>query len=253
MIVSVLQAQLFFLALTRVMAVIIHIPVLGGQAIPNQYRLALGVLLAMVLIPWQPVSQNAEAMGLLVLAAAVLREIIIGTLVGFAAELSFSIIQIAADAMGLASGFSSSHIFNPALGDSSSAYNQLFVMVATLVFLVINGQHGVIIALQRTFVALPVNNGSLPGSPETLIRLTANLIAAGVQLSLPVICALLLTDLTFGLLARVAPNLQVYFLGLPIKVGVALAAMSLVFGASLSLLKNIYLQIGPNMLALLGK
>lgn len=253
MAISVLQAQLFFLAFTRIMAVLIHIPVLGGQTIPNEYRIGLGALLTIMLVPWQPAAAGAESMGFFLMAGSVFREILLGTLAGFAASLTFGAIQIAAEAMGLGSGFSSSHIFNPALGDSGSSYNQFFVIIATLIFLVVDGHHGAIIALQRSFEVIPVNSAWEIGSPEGLISMTSMLIIAGVQLALPVVFALLLTDITLGLLARVAPQVQVYFLGLPLKVGVAFIGMSLLIMTSLPLLRNLFLQIGPRMLALLER
>ncbi len=253
MAISILQAQLFFLAFTRIMAVLIHIPVLGGNTIPNEHRIGLGGLLTIVLISWHPAPASAASLDFIQMAVAVLREISIGTLVGFAASLTFAAIQIAGEVMGLGSGFSSSHIFNPALGDSGSSYNQFFVILATLLFLVMDGHHVVIIALQRTFVALPVNTPWDAVTLDTVISLFSQMIIAGVQLALPVMCALLLTDLTLGMLARVAPQVQVYFLGLPLKVGVSLVAMSLVFTGILPLLRELYLQLGPRMLSLLGK
>jgi len=253
MAISVLQAQLFFLAFTRIMAVLIHVPVLGGQTIPNEYRIGFGALLTIVLVPWAPVTAGAESMAFFLMATAVFREILLGTLAGFAASLTFGAVHIAAEAMGLGSGFSSSHIFNPAMGDSGASYNQFFIIVATLFFLAMDGHHGVIIALQRSFEAIPVNSAWVIGSPEGLIGMTSMLIIAGIQLALPVMCALLLTDITLGLLARVAPQVQVYFLGLPLKVGVALIGMSLLIMTSLPMLRNLYLQIGPRMLALLER
>lgn len=253
MAISVLQAQLFFLAFTRIMAVLIHVPVLGGQTIPNEYRIGLGALLAIVLVPWQVAPADAESMGFFLMTASIFREILLGTLAGFAATLTFGAIHIAAEAMGLGSGFSSSHIFNPALGDSGSSYNQFFVIIATLFFLVVDGHHGVIIALQRSFEAVPVNSAWAIGSPAGLINMTSILIIAGVQLALPVVFALLLTDITLGLLARVAPQVQVYFLGLPLKVGVALIGLSLLIMTSLPMMRNLFLQIGPRMLALLER
>ncbi|HZW04301.1 MAG TPA: flagellar biosynthetic protein FliR, partial [Anaerolineaceae bacterium] len=217
--VSVAQAQLFFLAFTRIMAIIIHIPMLGGPSVPAQVRIALGLVLAATLIAWNPLPPEVVPIGLFGFAAGIFREIVIGTLAGFAAALAFAAVQIAAEAMGLGSGFSSGQIFNPTFGDSGSAFDQLFTMVAVLFFLIVNGHHFFLMALQRTFLVVPLNGPIETGSLEVLVRTTAQLFTAGVHLALPVLSALLLTDLVLGLLARVAPNIQVYFLGLPLKVG----------------------------------
>lgn len=252
MIISVAQAQIFFLALTRVMAILIHVPMLGGGSVPNQVRIGLGLILTMILIHWQPLSADAATLGLFAFALAILREIIIGTLAGFAANLTFGVIQMAGDAMGLGSGFGSSRIFNPSMEESGSAFNQIFVMVGMLLFLIMNGHHLVIIAIQKTFEVLPVNSIIEFGSVETLLRLTAQMISSGVQIALPVMAALLLTDLTLGLLARVAPQVQVFFLGLPIKVVVSLVALGLLFSIILPTFSDLYDHLGGRMITLIS-
>jgi flagellar biosynthetic protein FliR len=251
MTISVAQAQLFFLAFTRIMAIIIHVPVLGGQSIPTQVRIGLGLALALILIPWQPLPPDATAIGVFAFGLAIAKEILIGTLVGFAAVLVFGAIQIAGVAMGLGSGFESGRLFNPALGDAGSAFDQIFVIIMMMFFLVIDGHHVVLIAIQKTFSVIPLN-GALPfNGMEALATTTAQLIAAGIHLALPVMTALILTDITLGLLARVTPQVQVYFLGLPVKVTVALLSLTLVITVLFPYLTNLYQSIGENMLLFL--
>jgi flagellar biosynthetic protein FliR len=251
MLISVAQAQLFFLAFARIMAVIIHVPVLGGQTIPNQVRLGLGIVLAIVLIPWQPLPESAETIGLIEFAISLGKEILIGTLIGYSADLAFGAIQMAGAAMSMGSGFESSRIFNPTMGDAGSAYDQTFIMTAMMVFLMIDGHHLVIAALQRTFELVPLN-GSLPfGGLEAVMTTTSGFIVTGIHLALPVMAALILADLTLGLLARVAPQVQVYFLGLPVKVAIALLAMSLMFASILPYLTSMFQSMTENMLLFL--
>ncbi len=253
MTISVLQAQLFFLAFTRIMAVIIHIPVLGGQIIPTQVRVGLGLVLTLVLVPWQPLPANAEMIGFLAYSVAIAKEIIIGTLVGFAADLTFGAIQIAGSAMGMGSGFESGRIFNPSLNESGSAFDQIFVMTATMIFLVIDGHHMVLIALQKTFEVLPLLSPLPFTGLEKITLATSTFIVSGIHLALPVMTALLLTDFTLGLLARVAPQVQVYFLGLPVKVAVALATLGFTFTVISPYLSSLFKMTATNMLLFVQK
>jgi flagellar biosynthetic protein FliR len=248
MTISIAQAQLFFLAFTRIMAILIHVPVLGGQIIPNQVRIGLGFVLAMVLIPWQPLAPEATPIGMIAYSVSIGKEIFIGTLIGFSADLAFGAIQIAGSAMGLGSGFESSRIFNPTMGEAGSAFDQIFIMTAAMVFLVIDGHHLVLIAIQKTFEVLPLN-GALPfDGMEMIMATTSTFIAAGVHLALPVMTAVILTDLTLGLLARVAPQVQVYFLGLPVKVVVSLLAMAMTFAVIFPSLSSLFRTMAENML-----
>jgi flagellar biosynthesis protein FliR len=248
MTISVAQAQLFFLAFTRIMAIIIHVPVFGGQNIPSQVRIGLGFALAMVLIPWQPLLPDAPAIGTLAYGVAIAKEILIGTLIGFSADLVFGAIQMAGSAMGVGSGFESSRIFNPALGEAGSAFDQIFVITATMIFLTIDGHHLVLIAMQNTFDVVPLN-GSLPfNGLETVMKVTSMFIATGIHLALPVMTALVLTDLTLGLLARVAPQVQVYFLGLPVKVVMAMIALGMSFAVIFPNLMGLFKSMAENMI-----
>jgi flagellar biosynthesis protein FliR len=252
MTISIAQTQMFLLALTRIMAILIQVPVLGGQTIPTQVRVGLGLILAALLMPWQLLPTSAEALPLLGLVMAIGRELLIGILAGFAASLTFNMLQIAGEMMALGSGFGAGRILNPTLGDSGSAMDQLFVMVAMLIFLVLNGHHSVILAVQRTFVVLPINHPLPEFTAGVLITTTAQLIAAGVQIALPVVGALLMTDITLGLLARVAPQIQVFFLGLPLKIAIGMFALGLVMSISMPFVSEIFASLGGRMLKMLG-
>jgi len=246
--ISVLQAQIFFLAFTRIMAVLLHVPALGGQNIPSQVRIGLGLALALVLFPSQTTPADGEMIGAFAFGVTIGKEIIIGTLIGFAADLAFGAIQIAGSAMGMGSGFESGRIFNPSLGEAGSAFDQIFVMSAAMIFLIMDGHHLVLIALQKTFTAVPLN-GALPfNGLEAVLRMTSVFVASGVHMALPVMASLFLTDLTLGLLARIAPQVQVYFLGLPVKVVVAMIAMSMTFAVVFPYLGSLFKAMAENML-----
>jgi flagellar biosynthetic protein FliR len=253
MMISVEQAEFFFLALTRILAMIIQVPMLGGQNIPSQVRIGLGVLLALILFPIQTLPLNAPSLDLLGLTLSIAKEILIGTLAGFAAVLTFAAVEIAGEVMGSGSGFSSDRVFNPAMNNSSAAFNQLFIMTALLIFILMDGHHTFIIAIQRTFEIIPVG-GEIPMEKiNDLGHLTSQLIISGVQLGLPLLAALTLADLTLGLLSRVAPQVQVYFLGLPLKVGMALYGLGIFFLVAYPVVRNLFEPLGERTLRILVK
>jgi flagellar biosynthesis protein FliR len=254
MIISVAQAQFFFLALTRILAALVTIPVLGGNGIPAQVRIGFGIVLTLVIVPWQPLPASTEAMGFIGFAVSILKELIIGTLISFAATLTFGAVQIVGSVMGIGSGFESGRIFNPAFQDPGSAFDQLFTIIAMVLFLVIDGHHLVIIALAKTFEVIPVN-GPLPifATWTVIARMTSQLILAGIQIALPIMAALTIADIALGLVARVAPQLQIYFLGLPLKVGISLFGFGTLLLVIFPILNNLYGMLGNRMLQLIGK
>jgi flagellar biosynthetic protein FliR len=251
MTISVAQAQLFFLALTRILAILVHVPVLAGPSVPNQVKIGLGVLLTIVMLPWEPLPPETQSWTTFAFGLAVGREVIVGTLAGYAAALTFGVLQITAELMGQGSGFSAGRVLNPTMGTTGAAMDQLFVLTAILIFFVLNGHHAFLLGIQKTFTVLPLNQPIPELSPQMVMRLAADTVAAGIQISMPVLGAVLLTDLCLGLLARVAPQMQVYFLGVPLKVGIGLLALSVSLGMFAPHLASIFDALGDNMLRLL--
>jgi flagellar biosynthetic protein FliR len=136
--------------------------------------------------------------------------------------------------------------------DSGSALDQLFLITAMLIFLVINGHHIFLQGLKGTFDLVPLNS-PLPDFPlERLVTMTGGMIVAAVRMALPLMGTLLLTDVTLGLVARVAPQVHVFFLGIPLKVGVGLLALGMVFTILLPSLDQLLRSIGTRTLELLG-
>ncbi len=151
----------------------------------------------------------------------------------------------------MSSGFGAGQVFNPAMSEAGGTLEQFFYLVVLLYFLLTNGHHVFLIGLQNTFKILPINQPLPEINPEALLQLSSGLITSGVQMALPVLGALFLTDLSLGLLAKVAPQINVFFLGLPIKVWVGIFGLSLLFGLWFHHWTGVQ-EYRPRMLQILG-
>lgn len=251
--VNIAQFQAFFLTFTRIMATIIHVPVLAGRSIPNPIKLGLGLILAVFMAPLNFADFGRSGLDLLSFSAAIAKEILIGTLAGYAANLAFGALSIAGNLIGLGSGFAAAQVLNPALEEQGTPLDQILVVTSFLIFLAINGHHSFLLGLEKTFEVLPINSGLPNIAQEPVLKLTASLIKIGVQMSFPLLATLLLTDLALGLLARVAPQIQVFFLGIPLKIGLGIFALAIAIPALLPLIRTIFGNITPQMLLLIGK
>lgn len=251
--VNLAQFQAFFLTFTRIMATIIHVPVLGGRSIPNPIKIGLGLILAIFMTPLNFSGFGRFGLDLVSFSAAIAKEIIIGTLAGYAANLAFGALSIAGNLIGFGSGFAAAQVLNPALEEQGTPLDQILVVTSFLIFLAINGHHSFLLGLQKTFEVLPINSDLPTLAQEPVLRLTASLIRIGVQMSFPLLATLLLTDLALGLLARVAPQIQVFFLGIPLKIGLSIFALAIAIPALSPLIRTIFGNIAPQMLLLMGK
>ncbi|MCE1253004.1 MAG: flagellar biosynthetic protein FliR [Anaerolineae bacterium] len=256
MLISVAQAQIFVLALTRVLMILLAMPFLGGNLVPNQVKIGLGVILTMFMLPWQPaLPPNADAMPLFGFLVSMIKEIIIGAMAGMAATLVFGIFQVAAKMMEMSAGFSAAQIFNPTLGDTGSAYDQLFMIIIYLYFFAVNGHHIFLIGLQHTFQVLPINSpldNLINMGTARFMELFTMMITSGIQMALPIVGAILLADITLGLLNKVAPQIQVFFLGINIKIWIGLLGVILTLSFMAPMIRNTFSMMGKMMTKLLG-
>ncbi len=236
--------------------ILLALPFLGGNLVPNQIKIILGVILTMFMLPWQPaLPPDADAMPLLAFLVSMVKEVIIGAMAGMAATLIFGVFQVAAKMMEMSAGFSAAQIFNPTLGDTGSAYDQLFVIIIYLYFFAINGHHIFLIGLTRTFQLLPVNSpldSLISMGMGRFLELFTMMITSGIQMALPIVGAILLADVTLGLLNKVAPQIQVFFLGINIKIWVGLLGIILVLSFMAPTIRSMFNMMGNMMTKLLG-
>ena len=130
--------------------------------------------------------------------------------------------------VGTQIGFGILALFDPARQEHVSVIDQFYTILGTLLFLVLNGHHQMLLAFDRTFQVLPLAAAIRPDAVALpLSHLLSQLFAAAMQLALPIFAAVLLTDIAFGLVSRAVPQINVFFLGLPLKVLVGLTLLSL--------------------------
>ncbi len=221
---SAAYVTFYMLAAVRVLAALMFNPLLGSARVPMMGRVGLGLFATLVLFPVGGPNQAPADVGPLEIGG----ELMIGLLAGFGITLIFGSIQFAASLIGINSGFSFAQTINPLFEHGGGVIETFFSTFALLVFIEINGHHLFLIGLRQLFDVVPVGGLThLPGSLDALMQLSAGLISAGVKLALPVMAALLLADLAVGLLARVAPQFNLFALEMPVKMMLGLISLAL--------------------------
>ncbi|WP_020654800.1 flagellar biosynthetic protein FliR [Massilia niastensis] len=213
--------------LTRILGLIAAAPLFGNAAVPVSVKVALGVLLATVIAPTVPALPAADPTswaGLLILV----KELLIGVAMGFAMRIVFAAIEFAGEVASSTMGFSFAVFFDPNTRGRSGAISQFMALVATMVFLAVNAHLVLLAALAESFVSLPISSTPFSGNaPLELVRWGGRIFSAGLQLSLPIVAALLITNVALGILTRAAPALNIFGIGFPITLGVGFLTLSL--------------------------
>ena len=242
----------YVLAAIRVLGAIMFNPLLGSARVPMPGRIGIGLFATLVLFPVGGPYEAPADVGPLEIAA----ELMVGLLAGFAITLIFGSIQFMAGLIGINSGFSFAQTLNPMFegGGGAGGVVESFIMAfALLVFVQINGHHLFLIGLSQLFEVVPVGEvTSIPGSLDSLIALSSSLFAAGLKLALPVVAALLLADLALGLLARVAPQFNLFALEMPAKMMLGLVALALALPVIVPRLTALFRTVPTVMSTLAG-
>jgi flagellar biosynthetic protein FliR len=212
--------------LTRILGMIAAAPLFGHASVPTQVKVLLGVMLALVIAPTVPAIPAIDPMsyaGLLILV----QELLIGAAIGFSMRLVFAAIEYAGELASSAMGFGFASFFDPSTQGRSAAVSQFLSMVATMAFLAVNAHLVLLAALSESFVSLPISATPLSlTAPLELARLGSRIFSAGLQLALPIIAALLITNVALGILTRAAPQLNLFGIGFPITLGVGMLTLS---------------------------
>lgn len=207
-----------FLVLLRCTGFVLAAPLLGYRSMPAPVKAGLAAVLAVTLLRGASVSAGP----LPVLLAAPL-EIVIGLALGFIVELGFRAVELTGRLVALQMGLSLGAVFDPLSHEPTTAFDPFFGLFAGLLFLALDLHLAMVGALARSFEALPLG-GAWPADLMLLAaNLTALTIEMGARLAMPLALVLLLAELAVALVARAIPQVNVFFLGLPLKILLALA------------------------------
>ena len=244
----------WFLTFVRALSVVTVAPVLSMGPLPALAKVGLGAIMAYVLTMARSAQLTPLSGQLGPFLMAIAQEMLVGLLIGFAAALVFTAFRIAGETVGISLGFRLGAVLNPALPLQGGAAAQFYATLATLLFLAIRGHHLVLLSLERTLDVVPLGTFAFEGDMiERLIRISSTSITAGVQMALPILGAVLLTDMALGLVNRAMPQMSVFIVGLPLKVMVGITVLLLALPATMRAAGDLVNQSGQAGLILLGR
>ena len=219
----------FILVLARVTPLFFIAPLFSSRMIPPHVR---GIVAVAISIGLAPIAMHGQQIPTdpFTLAGLVIEGLLVGLGFAFTLAMLTAAVESAGSMIDVLSGFSYGALINPMDGENSAVITRFYSLVGTLVFLVIGGDAWTLRGLDRTFTLVPLTSAprlsSLVGGAEQVF---ATVFTGALEVAAPVLVALLITDVAFAVVSRVVPQLNVFAVGFPTKVAVAL----LVVGAAL--------------------
>lgn len=212
--------------LTRILSMIASSPILGNKQIPVRVKVGFSALIAVIIAPaigeMPPVAVGSPQ-GLLIM----IQQIIIGVAMGFTMRLIFTAIEMAGELAGLQMGLGFASFYDPVNAAHSPIVAQWLGMVAALAFLSINGHLYMLSALAESFRMLPVGSMISNQGFYAVASWGGSIFVYALQISLPILAALLITNIALGILTRAAPQLNLFAIGFPITLAIGFLVLML--------------------------
>lgn len=210
------------LSITRVAAFTVASPILA-RSVPLPGRLA--VVLAVGLGLATPMSGSLT---LAALIGAGVTNAVIGVVLGYLTGVLFHLFSVAGGVIDVVSGLSVAQIIDPTMGEQGAVFSRLFNLTGLALFFVVGGIELLVRGLGASVDVIALDGGlaSSPALGELAARHTSRLVLVGTELALPVVSALFLTEVVLGLASRFAPQANVFLLGLPAKILIALSMVT---------------------------
>jgi flagellar biosynthetic protein FliR len=226
----------------RISAVIILLPGFSSNAFPFIAKIFVIIALTLItglnltFIPIAGLEDNA------IFALYVIKEIVIGLMIGFFSQLPFMAARTAGDIISFKTMFSMANVVDPSFGQRLTVWGQFYDIMALFVFFIINGHLILFRAILYSFEKISVASTLAVNMPilEKIVATGTSIIAAGVMIAAPVAVALLVSNFSMGLISRTMPQFNVFFIGIPLQIILAFLLIILTIQADTSIINNIF-------------
>ena len=232
----------YALVFARTGSMIMLLPAIGEAGIPSRVRLALALAVSFAMTPVvahlypQEMPQSVMAFGLMLT-----QEITAGVLVGLMSRIIMSALSVAGTVIAMQTGLSYAQSIDPSMGEQAAIVGNLLSMLGAVLIFATDLHHLAIGAIQGSYTLIPPG-ASLPTGDmaELAVRLVSGSFGLGLQLAAPVIVFAFAVNAATGVLARMMPQLQVFFVAMPINVLVGFMLLSLLIGSMMTVFLNFY-------------
>lgn len=220
----------FLLVLFRIGGMMVAAPIFNLRNVPPQAKIGIAVTLTLILFPTHA-AHFTPPTDLIRFAMLAFQETVLGLLLGFTVQMMFTALQMAGEYVSMQMGLSVANLLDPVTQSQSPIVGQFFFYFAALLFLSLNIHHGLIVGVERSFNAIPlghfIGEGPLSGGlmAERLIRLGGEMFVMSLMVGAPLMGILLVAEIALSFVAKVMPQMNVFMVGIPLKVGLGLWAI----------------------------
>ena len=237
--------EAFLLVFTRVVTIMALLPIFGSQQLPAQLKVGLSLILsALVFAPTiglHPLHMPGNFSGAM-LIVLILKEVVVGLAIGYASVFLFTAVNFAARLIDTEMGFGMVELIDPFSDETVSSLGQLWIVVFTIFLLLINGHYFFLLAIQKSFDLIPILHVNFQAGhlASHFVDMVGNVFSLAIRMSAPIYVTLIMTEMALGVVARTVPQINIYFVGLPMKIMIGLGTAVIAFPMLAGLFRKMF-------------
>lgn len=246
---------LFVIVFTRLGGMITSAPLISTYPIPMQIKVWFMAMVAFIMFPIVLAKTGFQMpTNIPELSLILIKEFTIGYIVGFVANVLFIGVEIAADLVSMQMGLTAAQAMNPMTGTTSPILSQAYTILASIIFIGLNGYHWIFSAVYKTFQIMPPGyNIAISGTiTHNVIFLTSQIFTIGLGIALPIFSVLLITDVLLGFVAKMMPQMNIFMVALPVKIYLGLVLFIMLIPPMCSQLQILFEKYLTSIISVLG-
>ena len=244
-------AAAFMLVFARVGAMVMLMPGLGEENIPMRIKLSIALMLTLILLPLHRAAYHIDMTSLSALLVLMLHEIVIGIILGATARVTLSALQVAGSVIAQQMGLGFVTSVEPTQGQQGVLVGNFLTMLGVTMLFATDSHHLVIAALSDSYRIFSPGESMMTGDVASLAtQAFAAAFKIGLQLSAPFLVFGLVFNIGLGVLARLMPQMQVYFVGAPLSILAGFLILAIVLTAMMGTFLDYFIHVMHEMIPL---
>ncbi|MBW2054713.1 MAG: flagellar biosynthetic protein FliR [Deltaproteobacteria bacterium] len=240
------EYKAFFLVLIRVSAILVMFPFFSARVIPTLIKAGLALMITIVLFPVINNQMVAFPGTLLGVAQLILAELIIGMTLGLMVQIFFEGVRMMGQMVGFQTGFAITNVLDPQSGMQVSIFANTAYLLAIVLFLLLNGHHILLNAVKSSFDIINVGSFGLNvGMLKKMTKISGDMFVIAVKIGAPPIAALLFTNVAFGLITKLMPQMNIMIVAFPVQICIGLFFFGISLNVLLGFMKSYVEGLGP--------
>ncbi len=230
----------FLLVFARVLSFLVVMPLFSYRTIPMPFKVGFSFFLAFIMfytVDASPIAFDAMYLFLII------KEVLVGLLIGLFAFIIVSVLQVAGGFVDFQMGFAIANVMDPQTGAQSPLTGQYFYIIALLFLLSVNGHHLIIDGIFNSYNFIPIET-FIPFGNQSIANLIIDtfnyMFIIAFQMAIPIVGTLFLVDIALGIIARTVPQLNVFVVGLPLKILVSFFAILIFLAFYITVVENLF-------------